>query len=359
MTLLIISLLATLGISFLCSLMESVLYSTTSSYIESLEDGKGVRLLKNLKYNIENSIAAILSLNTIANTAGASLVGAQAAEVLGNELLGFVSAVLTVLVLVFSEIIPKTIGSTYWRKLCVPVAYLINGVYYLCFPLVVASRLLTKLIAKKQPQTVSREEVAALTKIGEREGVFMKNESKIINNLVKMETVKVHSIMTPRTVVLAAQEDMTLEEFFRKRRYLCYSRIPVYTEDIDDITGFVLKTDILMNLANGKKKIKLKSIKRDIMVCYENTSLPKFYDLLVTRKEHIALVIDEHGGMEGIVTMEDVVETILGLEITDESDAQTDMQAFAKALWAKRAKHLDVAEVEDDTAVDSEGGSIE
>lgn len=358
MTLLIIALIATLGISFLCSLMESVLYSTTSSYIESLEDGKGVRLLKSLKYNIEKPIAAILSLNTIANTAGASIVGAQAAEVLGNELFGYISAMLTVLVLIFSEIIPKTIGSNYWREICVPVAYLIKGIYYICFPLVVVSQFLTKLFTKKQTQTVSREEVAALTKIGEREGVFMKNESKIINNLVKMETVKVHSIMTPRTVVLAAQEDLTLEEFFRKKRYLCYSRIPVYTEDIDDITGFVLKTDILMHLANGEKKIKLKSIKRDIMVCYENTSLPKFYDILVTRKEHIALVIDEYGGMEGIVTMEDVVETILGLEITDESDAQTDMQAFAKALWAKRAKNLDVA-VDDDEKVDSEGGSIE
>ncbi len=358
MTLLIIALIATLGISFLCSLMESVLYSTTSSYIESLEDGKGVRLLKSLKYNIEKPIAAILSLNTIANTAGASIVGAQAAEVLGNELFGYISAMLTVLVLIFSEIIPKTIGSNYWREICVPVAYLIKGIYYICFPLVVVSQFLTKLFTKKQAQTVSREEVAALTKIGEREGVFMKNESKIINNLVKMETVKVHSIMTPRTVVLAAQEDLTLEEFFRKKRYLCYSRIPVYTEDIDDITGFVLKTDILMHLANGEKKIKLKSIKRDIMVCYENTSLPKFYDILVTRKEHIALVIDEYGGMEGIVTMEDVVETILGLEITDESDAQTDMQAFAKALWAKRAKNLDVA-VDDDEKVDSEGGSIE
>lgn len=165
--------------------------------------------------------------------------------------------------------------------------------------------------------------------------------------------------MTPRTVVLAAQEDMTLGEFFKQKRYLCYSRIPVYTEDIDDITGFVLKTDILMHLANGKKNLKLKSIKRDIMVCYENTSMPKFYDLLVTRKEHIALVIDEYGGMEGIVTMEDVVETILGLEITDESDAQTDMQAFAKALWAKRAKNLDVAEVEPEDKIESEGGSLE
>ena len=151
--------------------------------------------------------------------------------------------------------------------------------------------------------------------------------------------------MTPRTVVLAAQEDMTLEEFFKDKN----SRIPIYTEDIDDITGFVLKTDILFHLANNETQIKLKEIKRDIMVCYENTSITKFYDLMVARKEQIALVIDEYGGMDGIITLEDVIETILGLEITDESDNQTDMQAFAKALWKKRAEQLDYADENDES----------
>lgn len=349
MTLLIIYVLATLGISFLCSLLEATLYSTTSSYIESLpEEKSGVALLKDLKTNIEKPIAAILSLNTIANTAGATAVGAQTVAVFGNAYFGICSAILTVLVLICSEIIPKTIGSNFWRELCIPAAFIIRGIYYLCFPLVVMSQFLTRLFTRKNAQTVSREEVAALTNIGEREGVFMKNESKIINNLVRMEKVKVHSIMTPRTVVLAAQEDMTLVEFFANKKFLTYSRIPVYTEDIDDITGFVLKTDILLHLANGKKNIKLKEIKRDIMVCYENTSITKFYDLMVSRKEQIALVIDEYGGMDGIVTLEDVIETILGLEITDESDKQADMQEFAKALWKKRAANLDVAEVEEE-----------
>lgn len=155
--------------------------------------------------------------------------------------------------------------------------------------------------------------------------------------------------MTPRTVVLAAQEDMTLEEFFKDKKFLTYSRIPIYTEDIDDITGFVLKTDILFHLANNETQIKLKEIKRDIMVCYENTSITKFYDLMVARKEQIALVIDEYGGMDGIITLEDVIETILGLEITDESDNQTDMQAFAKALWKKRAEQLDYADENDES----------
>ena len=349
MTLLIIALIATLGISFLCSLLEATLYSTTSSYIESLpQDQKGVANLKDLKTNIEKAIAAILSLNTIANTAGAAAVGAQTMEVFGNAYFGVCSAVLTILVLICSEIIPKTIGSSYWRELCIPAGYIIRGIYYLCYPLVVMSRFLTQLFTRKQAQTVSREEVAALTNIGEREGVFKKNESIIINNLVKMEKVKVHSIMTPRTVVLAAQEDMTLAEFFQDKKFLTYSRIPIYTNDFDDITGFVLKTDILFHLAQREDKIKLKEIKRDIMVCYENTSITKFYDLMVARKEQIALVIDEYGGMDGIITLEDVIETILGLEITDELDNQIDMQAFAKSLWQKRAAHLDYAEVDED-----------
>ena len=355
MTLLIIALIATLGISFLCSLLEATLYSTTSSYIESLpQDQKGVANLKDLKTNIEKAIAAILSLNTIANTAGAAAVGAQTMEVFGNAYFGVCSAVLTILVLICSEIIPKTIGSSYWRELCIPAGYIIRGIYYLCYPLVVMSRFLTHLFTRKQAQTVSREEVAALTNIGEREGVFKKNESIIINNLVKMEKVKVHSIMTPRTVVLAAQEDMTLAEFFQDKKFLTYSRIPIYTNDFDDITGFVLKTDILFHLAQREDKIKLKEIKRDIMICYENTSITKFYDLMVARKEQIALVIDEYGGMDGIITLEDVIETILGLEITDALDNQIDMQAFAKSLWQKRAAHLDYAEVDEDKDKDKE-----
>lgn len=348
MTLLIIALIATLGISFLCSLLEATLYNATSSYIESLPTEKnGVENLKNLKSNIEKPIAAILSLNTIANTAGAAAVGAQAVDVFGSMYFGLCSVILTILVLICSEIIPKTIGSNYWRELCIPAGYIIRAILYLCYPLVIMSQFLTRLFTRKQVQTVSREEVAALTNIGEREGVFKKNESIIINNLVKMEKVKVHSIMTPRTVVLAAQEDMTLEEFFKDKKFLTYSRIPIYTNDFDDITGFVLKADILFHLANGEDQIKLKEIKRDIMVCYENTSITKFYDLMVARKEQIALVIDEYGGMDGIITLEDVIETILGLEITDEFDNQTDMQAFAKALWQKRAEQLNFAQVEE------------
>lgn len=342
MALLLIYLLTALLISFLCSISEAVMLSTTISYIESISRrSKGARLLKKMKKNIDRPLAAILSLNTIANTFGAAGVGAQAVAVFGNEYFGLASAILTVLILVFSEIIPKSIGSNYWRELCVPVAYFVQGLIYLIFPVVVVSELLTRLFNRKSVKTVSREEIAALANIGEREGVFESSEGKIINNLVKLKSIKVKDVMTPRTVVVVANENTTLERFFSNKENLRYSRIPVYKDSIDDITGFVLKADILQYLADGKKNVKLKNLRRPIINCYENTSIYNFYNILVARKQQIALVIDEYGGMEGIVTIEDAVETLLGMEITDESDAQIDMQKFAKERWKKRSATVD------------------
>lgn len=347
MVLLLIYLFSAISISFLCSLMEAVLLSSSASYLETIANkSKGGAIMKKLKANIDNSIAAILALNTLANTIGAAGVGAQAVAVFGNEYFGIASLALTLLILIFSEIIPKSIGANYWRNLAPHIAWFIKGATYISYPFVIMSKFITRLTTKKNSQTISREEIVALTSIGEREGVFESNESKIITNLIKLKSIKVRSIMTPRTVVLAAQEDLTLENFFNSKEFLRYSRIPIYTDTIDNITGFVLKSDILLHLANDKKTVRLKEIRRPIIVCYENTSIPRFYDLMVTKKELIALVIDEYGGMEGIVTMEDVVETILGLEITDESDVQIDMQQFAKERWRKKAQNMDIAQEE-------------
>lgn len=342
MALLLVYLFSALLISFLCSRSESVMLSATASYVESVaHNGRGGRLLKRLKDNLDRPLAAILSLNTIANTFGAAGVGAQAVAVFGNEYFGVASAVLTVLILVFSEIIPKSIGSNYWRELCVPIAYMVQGLIYLIYPIVIVSESLTRLFSRKQAHTVSREEIAALANIGEREGVFESSEGKIINNLVHLKSIKVKQIMTPRTVVVSANENTTLERFFSNKENLRYSRIPVYRESIDDITGFVLKSDILQALADGRKNVKLKSLRRPIINCYENTSIFNFHNILLSKKQQIALVIDEYGGMEGIVTIEDVVETLLGMEITDESDAQIDMQKFAKERWRKRSATID------------------
>lgn len=354
MALLLFYLFFALSVSFMCSLMESVLLSTTTSYIESIAmQSKGGRIMKRLKERSDKSIAAILSVNTIANTIGAAGVGAQAVKVFGNEYFGMASSILTILILIFSEIIPKSIGTNHWRSIAPYVSYVIQLLVYVAYPFVILSERLTKLFTRKKTQTISREEIVILTNIGEKEGVFESSESKIIGNLVRLKSIHVHSIMTPRTVVLAAQEDTTLEDFFSNKEFLRYSRIPIYTNTIDNITGFVLKSDILEHLANDDKDLKLKDLRREIVVCYENTSILAFYDLMICRKEMIALVVDEYGGMEGIVTMEDVVETILGLELTDESDAQADMQQLAKELWKKKAKDLNLP---DEVAIQSDEG---
>lgn len=345
MTLLIVYLLFAILVSFMCSISESVMLSTSISYIESIaHKRKGATLLKRLKQNINRPLAAILSLNTIANTLGAAGVGAQAVEVFGNAYFGIASAILTILILVFSEIIPKSIGSNYWRELCIPVAYIIQGLIYLIFPIVIVSESLTRLFSRRGGHTVSREEIAAMANIGEREGVFESSEGKIINNLVKLKSIKVKQVMTPRTVVLAANENETLEHFFSNKDNLQHSRIPVFKDSIDDITGFVLKSDVLLYLAEGKKKMKLKNLRRPIINCYENASIFNFYNILITKKQQIALIIDEYGGMEGVATMEDVIETLLGLEITDESDTPVDMQQFAKERWQKRSETIDYKE---------------
>ncbi|MCQ2191120.1 MAG: hemolysin family protein [Paludibacteraceae bacterium] len=337
MFLLLLYLFLTVFISFLCSISESVMFSSSIPYVETLATKtKGGKLLKSLKDNMSRPISAILSVNTIANTMGASAVGMQGNELFGSDGAGYISAGLTVTILVFSEIIPKSIGSNYWKTLCVPVAYFVQALYYIAFPLVIITEKLTQIFAKKETQTVSREEIAVLTSIGEKEGVFATSESKIITNLIKLRQIKIRNIMTPRTVVWAVQEDMTLREFFKTKDFKRYSRIPIYSESLDTITGFVLKSDVLYHLANDKDNMQLKQIRRSITCCYEHTSILSFYDTMIARKEHMAMVIDEYGGLEGIVTMEDVIETILGLEITDESDTQIDMQQLAIDQWEKR-----------------------
>lgn len=344
MTLLLIFLFGSVGLSFLCSVMEATILSTSPSYAETLAaKSRGGRLLQKLKKNPERPTTAILILNTIANTAGATGIGAQVTVVFGSEYFGIASGILTVMILVFSEIIPKTIGINYWRSLCIPVAYIAQFYIIITYPFLIIALFLTHFITRNgEGQTISREEIAAMTNLGEKEGVFNSSESKIINNLIKMRSIKVHSIMTPRTVVLGANENLTLEEFFKQKDFLRYSRIPVYVDSMDNITGFVLKSDILLLLANDKKQVVLKNIKRPITRCYEYTSILRFYDQMITRKEQIALVIDEYGGLEGIVTQEDVIETILGLEITDETDANIDMQQLAKEQWKKRAARMNV-----------------
>lgn len=343
MGLLIFYLLLAIGFSFLCSVLEAVILSVTPSYVKiKVEEGSsGAVLLQSLKDNIDRPLSAILTLNTIAHTVGAAGVGAQAVAVFGEMYFGLISAVLTILILIFSEVIPKTIGARYWRQLALPSARIIRILIYILYPLVVISDSLTKLIIrKKKTETVTREEIEVLTDIGTKEGVFEDGEGKLIQNILKLNTVKVRDILTPRTVVLAAEEEMLLLDFRNQKHFSQFSRVPIYTESIEDCTAYVLKNDVLENLADDKDSKKLKDIKRNITIVPENLTIDRLFEKLLIGKEHIAMVVDEYGGFEGIVTQEDIIETILGREIQDETDEEIDMQKLAREKWKIRAKRM-------------------
>lgn len=343
LTLLLIFLLGAMGISFLCSILESVLMSTPLSYITMREDAgfKPAKRFKEYKTDNGKPIAAILSLNTIANTIGAAGVGAQAATFGGNWF-GIMSALTTILILIFSEIIPKTIGTTYWKRLMGFTARTIRVLIVLMYPLVLLIGLLTKLFSRRgeDETTVSREEVAAMADVGEDEGVLDEDENKIIQNVIKLDGVKAYDVMTPHSVAAVAPESMTLKEFYKVEEYSHFSRIPVYADDPEYITGYILRSDALEDLAEDKFNKRLKDIKRDIPLFNEEKSVSEIWDSLLKHKEQIAIIIDEYGGFQGILTLEDIIETILGLEIIDENDEVSDMQQFARERWKQRQRRF-------------------
>jgi len=341
--LLILYLVLAIVVSFICSILEAVILSVSVSYIsmKEMQGRSSARILRRLKNNIDQPLAAILSINTVAHTIGAAGVGAQAVVVFGEVYFGIISAILTLAILIFSEIIPKTIGAIYWRKLSLLSARFILAMVYIAYPLVILSKYITKIISRnKKVIPFSRDELIALAYLGKKKGVLEERESKIITNLIKLRTITIHSIMTPRTVVVAAPEDMLLEDFTKQKKYLKYSRIPVYAGTIDNITGYILNADVLEKLVDESTNFKLIDIKRSVLVFYENFSIPIVFEDLLAKKEHIAVVISEYGGVEGILTLEDIIETILGLEIVDEKDTEMDMQDLARRIWDIRKKKL-------------------
>ena len=348
MGLLLLYLFLALSISFLCSLMEAVLLTTPQSFlIVKIEEGRRwAQQFLAQKEDIDRPLAAILSLNTIAHTVGAAGVGAQVVDIWGDAYLGLGSAILTILILIFTEIIPKTIGTQYWRKLGYTATFLIRCTSFAMYPFVIISSILTKKIAPdKEEISTSREEISALTSIGAEEGLFSEREHKIIQNLLKLKDVDVEQIMTPRVVVAVADENLFLSDFLKNKDYLRFSRIPVYSEnDEENITGYVFRQTVFEKLAEDKYDLRLKDIKRDIVVVPNTMELYSIWEELLNKKEHIALIVDEYGGMDGIITMEDVIETLLGLEITDEKDTITDMQKYARERWKTRQKKYHLLE---------------
>ncbi|WP_405411322.1 CNNM domain-containing protein [Maribacter sp. Asnod1-A12] len=353
--------------SFLCSILEAVLLSITPTFINvKLKEGHSyAKTLEALKKDVDQPLIAILTINTIAHTVGAILVGVQAkvayAELYGSEtksifgisftedlMVGVVSTIMTILILVASEIIPKTIGATYWKQLAnfstKALNIMVLGLKYT--GLLWLLRLFTKMVGggNHHGSVLSREDFHAMTDMAHEEGVFETSESTIIKNLLKFDEVLVKDVMTPRAVMKIASDEKTIAEFFTDNPKLRFSRIPVYTNNIDNITGFVLKDNVLEEMINQNGDIPLKDIKREILVTRRSTPIPTLFEIFIQKRQAIALVVDEYGSVSGIVTMEDVIETLLGLEIMDESDNVADLQSLARKNWEKRAQATGVIE---------------
>jgi CBS domain containing-hemolysin-like protein len=345
MALLILYVLLALVVSFLCSIMEAVLLSVTPSYLEMKvrENSRTARLLYDLRSDIDRPLAAILSLNTIAHTVGAAGAGAQAANVFGDAAIGIFSGILTLLILVVSEIIPKTLGAVYWRQLADPVTRVLAPTIWITWPLVKLSLGITRLLSRSgRSDSISREEITAMAELGKEQGLLDASESRIIRNLFRFSSLRVKDIMTPRIVVFALSESLSVRDVVDEYDDFRFSRIPVFTESRDDVTGYVLKDEILLRAAQDRGDITLSELRREILVVPDALPLHELFERMLDRLEHIALAVDEYGGVAGIVSMEDVVETLLGLEIVDEADSTEDMQLLARRQWFSRARRLGI-----------------
>ena len=349
MTLLVVYGVLSICFSFLCSILEAVLLSVTPTFITvKINEGKSyANTLKKLKEKIDQPLITILTINTIAHTVGAILVGVQAEKTFGsgNNALGIVSAVMTFLILVLSEIIPKSIGANYWKNLA---NFSTKMIVLLMFPLKYTGILwllefTTKIVGKNAHDTnVSREDFHAMADIAQEEGVFQESESQVIKNIIDFKNMAVKDIMTPRTVIKTAHEQMKIKDFYDQNPKLKFSRIPIFKDSSDDISSYFLKDELFESIIDGKGDNALKSISREIFVTNRETPIKKLFDELIDKQEHIAVVVDEFGSISGIVSQEDIIETLLGFEIVDESDGDEDLQVLARKLWSIRAKRLGI-----------------
>lgn len=342
MTLILLYLFGALAVSFLCSVLEAVLLSTPVSFISMKENqgAKNASLMMKYKTNVDRPVAAILTLNTVAHTIGAAGVGSESVKVFGEAYFGIISAILTLLILVLSEIIPKTIGASYWRILAMPSAKIIRMLIVITYPLVWLSELITRCFSpKEQPLAVSREEVAAMVNVGTDEGVIEIAENKVIQNFLKLSGVSAKDIMTPFVVVASVSKDTTVQEFYNNQDLDSFSRVPVYESDREFIIGYVRRANVLELLAQDKFSMHVGEIARPILTFPETTKVSDIWQMLLKNKEHISVITDEYGCMRGIVTMEDVIETMLGVEIIDECDTIEDMQAMARKKFTPETEY--------------------
>lgn len=357
MTILIGFFLLSILFSFLCSVWEAVLLSVTPSYIKRKEQETPAtgKLLAELKNDIDKPLSAILTLNTIAHTVGAIGVGAQAGKLFGTSyinILGIqltyeslIATLMTLAILFLSEIIPKTIGANNWKSLAPLTARAIKVLMWILAPFVWLSNQLTKILKKNKEKSVfSRQDFAAITEVANESGAFDKGDYTLIKNVLHFDELTAEDVMTPRTVIVMADETQTLREFYEQNQPMNFSRIPLYHESKDTVTGILLKDDLLLNLVEGRADTTLKNISRELSVIWNHMPLRKVFETLNDKREHLAVVVDEYGGLMGLVTLEDVIETLLGLEIMDETDSISDLQSYARQKWEQRAKKLGLIE---------------
>jgi len=342
MSLLLLYFSLALGVSFICSILEAVLLSINMSYVSILEKErpKAGALLRHHKVNVSKSIAAILILNTIANTLGAAGVGAQAAQVFGSQVVVYVSVVLTLGILFVSEIIPKTVGALFWKELAPIAAYVIRFLVWLTYPIVVMTLFVTDSLLKnkKNRNKITREELLETTLLGEYEGVIDEKESDVIENVLRLDKIKVKDVLTPRSVVFAVDEKRTIKDIVsNEKNVFNFSRIPVYKKSSENIVGISL-TKKIFEQALKDDSVSISTIARKMFCINENVPVSKALDLFVKKKEHMFLVLDGYDQTVGIVTLEDCIETLLGVEIVDESDDVEDMRALAKYQMKMRRK---------------------
>ncbi|KEZ92383.1 MULTISPECIES: CNNM domain-containing protein [Nonlabens] len=364
MGLLLIYATVSIFFSFLCSILEAVLLSITGTFmkVKGQEGASYIPALKELKKDVDKPLIAILTLNTLAHTVGAILVGVQAENMVsgsgydssyfGIPFVGIVSGIMTVLILVVSEIIPKTIGATYWQSLA---GFTTTALNIMIFPLkwlgiLWVLQLTTKAIGKSaHMNTMTREDFIAITDTAEKEGVFDPSEGQYIKSLMNFNQIEVKDVMTPRSVMFMAPQSMKIKDFFKENQELRFSRIPVFGTNRDDIKGYVLKDHILEDIIHDKPAETLEDLRREISMVPANMPIPQLFEKMIATKEHMALAVDDYGSVQGVVTMEDVIETMLGLEIMDESDNVEDMQQLARKNWEKRSKSLGLENPEQDS----------
>jgi CBS domain containing-hemolysin-like protein len=336
-------------VSFFCSMWEAVLLSITPSYISRLQNEKpGIgHILNRMKEDIDRPLSALLTLNTVAHTVGALGVGVQAGKLFGTTQIhflsvyitfeSFIAGAMTLAILVLSEIIPKTLGANSWKQLTPFTVRSLRILMFILAPFVWMSKYITRMLKTEKGRSVlSRADFAAMADAGLKSGALDREEKSIIQNLLRLENIKVRDIMTPRSVIMMVNEEQIMTELYKELNPMVFSRIPVYQEHPDNITGVILKDNILENLAQDKHSVKAVEIKRDILFVEDNFTVAKLMDTLILNREHMAVVTDDFGSVVGLVTMEDLFETLLGLEIVDESDKVEDLQKLALEKWKKR-----------------------